>query len=74
MNCHDCKKVIDAWYMKYPAGFFKCQECHDVDPVLRGFQPCEVYSRIVGYIRPVAQWNNGKKAEFRGRVEYANKA
>jgi ribonucleoside-triphosphate reductase len=27
-------------------------------------QACEVYSRIVGYIRPVQQWNDGKKAEF----------
>lgn len=25
---------------------------------------CEVYSRIVGYLRPVAQWNEGKQAEF----------
>lgn len=25
---------------------------------------CEVYSRIVGYLRPTAQWNNGKLAEF----------
>lgn len=25
---------------------------------------CEVYSRIVGYYRPVTQWNKGKKAEF----------
>lgn len=28
---------------------------------------CEIYSRIVGYIRPVKQWNNGKKAEFKNR-------
>ena len=26
--------------------------------------PCEVYSRIVGYLRPVQQWNQGKLAEF----------
>ena len=25
---------------------------------------CEVYSRIVGYFRPVDQWNDGKQAEF----------
>ncbi len=24
----------------------------------------EIYSRVVGYLRPVKQWNNGKKAEF----------
>jgi anaerobic ribonucleoside-triphosphate reductase len=25
---------------------------------------CEIYSRVVGYIRPVEQWNEGKQAEF----------
>lgn len=25
---------------------------------------CEVYSRIVGYFRPVKQWNNGKREEY----------
>jgi ribonucleoside-triphosphate reductase len=29
---------------------------------------CEVYSRIVGYIRAVNQWNDGKKEEFNDRV------
>jgi len=28
---------------------------------------CEVYSRIVGYLRPVNQWNKGKSQEFRRR-------
>ena len=27
----------------------------------------EVYSRIVGYVRPVSQWNDGKREEFRDR-------
>jgi len=31
---------------------------------------CEVYSRVVGYIRPVKQWNDGKKAEFKKRKTY----
>jgi len=25
---------------------------------------CEIYSRVVGYLRPVNQWNEGKQAEF----------
>jgi len=33
-------------------------------------QPCEVYSRIVGYLRPVQQWNNGKKEEYDKRKEF----
>ena len=31
---------------------------------------CEIYSRIVGYIRPVSQWNKGKKAEFINRKTF----
>ncbi len=30
----------------------------------------EVYSRIVGYLRPVSQWNDGKQAEFMRRRSY----
>lgn len=33
-------------------------------------QPCEIYSRVVGYLRPVSQWNDGKQAEFSDRKEY----
>jgi len=33
-------------------------------------QPCEVYSRIVGFLRPVNLWNVGKKEEFRQRKEF----
>ena len=46
---------------------FECPKC-TVD------QPCEVYSRIVGYIRPVQQWNNGKKQEYAERKEYKTPA
>jgi len=31
---------------------------------------CEVYSRVVGYLRPVKQWNTGKRAEFKARKVY----
>jgi ribonucleoside-triphosphate reductase (formate) len=30
----------------------------------------EVYSRIVGYYRPIKNWNDGKKSEFKERREY----
>jgi len=39
---------------------------HEVCPTCGA--ECEVYSRIVGYIRPVKNWNPGKKAEFRDRA------
>ncbi len=39
----------------------QCPHCH---------AQTEVYTRIVGYYRPVALWNNGKKAEYADRVCY----
>ncbi len=39
----------------------ECPECGD---------RTEVYSRVVGYLRPVKQWNNGKMAEFTMRRTY----
>ena len=33
-------------------------------------QPCEVYSRIVGYYRPITEWNEGKQEEFKDRKEF----
>jgi len=38
-----------------------CPTCEDA---------CEIYSRVVGYLRPVKQWNKGKQAEFDLRKEY----
>lgn len=39
----------------------KCPRCGNT---------CEVFSRIVGYLRPVSQWNEGKKAEFKMRTTF----
>ena len=33
--------------------------------------PCEVYSRVVGYYRPVHDWNDGKRQEFNERVVFS---
>ncbi|MFA5180290.1 MAG: ribonucleoside triphosphate reductase [Syntrophales bacterium] len=33
-------------------------------------QTCEIYSRVVGYLRPVKQWNKGKQEEFQLRKTY----
>lgn len=32
--------------------------------------PCQVYSRVVGYLRPVQSWNDGKIEEFKVRKFY----
>ena len=31
---------------------------------------CEIFSRVVGYHRPIQQWNNGKREEFRHRKTF----
>ncbi len=36
-------------------------------------KPAEVYSRIVGYFRPVQNWHVGKQEEFYDRIEYDEK-
>ena len=33
-------------------------------------QKCQVYSRVVGFLSPLSQWNLGKKAEFADRQTY----
>lgn len=43
-----------------PGEHFTCPKC--VVPT-----KCEVYSRVVGYLRPVQQWNKGKAREFEER-------
>jgi len=32
--------------------------------------PTEIYSRVVGYMRPVDQWNEGKQNEFHDRKNF----
>ncbi len=41
---------------------FSCPTCTE---------DCEVYSRIVGYLRPVSQWNAGKQSEYDLREVYS---
>jgi len=43
---------------------FECPECG---------KPSEVWSRVVGYLRPVQNYNKGKKEEYRERVKYVIK-
>ena len=43
---------------------FECPQCGE---------KCEVFSRVVGYIRPVNQWNEGKAAEFQDRKTFCIK-
>jgi hypothetical protein len=81
--CHDCKKEIfieedeikGGVYLEYEKGdekvnVFKCNDCFSINKALTNFQPCEVYSRVVGYIRPVQQWHKGKRQEYGEREEF----
>jgi len=45
----------------------KCDACFEKEKSLVGFQPTECYSRVVGYLRPVKQFNPGKQAEYKDR-------
>ena len=79
-QCHDCQAGVEITATPRTDGihiqggavyepaegrfYFKCEACHRAEPALQNFQPCEVYSRVVGYLRPVSQWNDGKQAEF----------
>ncbi len=50
---------LDHGYIKGEENL--CPECGEVT---------EVYSRIVGYLRPISTWNDGKKQEFSERITF----
>ena len=62
-------KIRDKQDTKY---FFKCADCFKNDKTLRNYQDCEVFSRCVGYLRPVQQYNKGKREEFKMRKVFIN--
>jgi anaerobic ribonucleoside-triphosphate reductase len=82
-KCHDCgceitiknKELENGVQLKYKHNnkdiyVFKCHECFKKNKGLNNFQSCETYSRVVGYLRPVQQWNDGKQQEFKERKNY----
>jgi len=75
-KCHDCKKELNKGVtLIYDDNgeklkVYKCQKCFQNNPSLANFKKCEVYSRVVGYLRPVQQWHKGKKQEFKERKEF----
>jgi anaerobic ribonucleoside-triphosphate reductase len=76
IHCHDCGKELKTGdeMSVYDLGdgkvFYKCSECFAKNENLENYQNCEVYSRIVGYIRPIDQWNVGKAEEYKDRKEF----
>lgn len=65
--CDVCEKELNEGdeYLALKDEGIICRACHETKMF-----PCEVYSRVVGYIRPVKQWNPGKQAEYKDRVEF----
>jgi hypothetical protein len=57
-------KPPENW-LSQDAMLAKCQKCFDADPKFR--PKAEVYSRVVGYLRPVSSWNAAKQNEFEMR-------
>ena len=49
---------------------FRCKECYEKDKTLSNFQECEVYTRVVGYLRPVKHFNVGKQQEYKERENF----
>ena len=61
-----------VYYSGQPkALYLKCDKCFAKNSELRNFQPCLVYSRVVGFYRPVGDWNEGKQAEFKARKTFS---
>ncbi len=80
LKCYNCNKkitvknnkLVNAVGLLYKDDgkeikILKCKSCYKKDPSLTNFQECEVYSRIIGYLRPIKQWNPGKEQEFKER-------
>lgn len=83
IKCHDCGKIAEinndevtnGKFLEYEEEnkkycIFKCTECLEKDKSLNNYKVSEVYSRVVGYIRPIAQFNLGKQQEYKDRKEY----
>ena len=50
--------------------FLKCDSCFEKEPILQNYRNIEVWSRVVGYLRPVQQWNKGKAEEYKTRTTF----
>jgi ribonucleoside-triphosphate reductase len=58
----------------YLAGeHFECEKCAEAHPD-RDPQPCEVWTRVMGYFRPVQSFNIGKKGEYHEREMFSEQA
>ena len=62
--------VYNSDCVDFSTEYSVCSDCYENNPSLSKFHKCEVYSRVVGYIRPVDQWHVGKRQEYKDRKEF----
>lgn len=63
MKCKMCEVEVSVLFEH--CGAWYCNACIETVTI-----PMEVFSRIVGYYRPIQNWNAGKQKEFADRVVY----
>ena len=68
------KQICTKYHLPYfsiTPTFSVCANCGYLDGEIHVCPTCktncEIYSRVVGYLRPITQWNEGKQAEFKMR-------
>jgi len=71
------RKICETYHMPYftlTPTFSVCPDHGYIRGEIAACPDCnaatEIYSRVVGYLRPVKQWNKGKQAEFELRQTY----
>ncbi|MBT9176579.1 MAG: Anaerobic ribonucleoside-triphosphate reductase [Firmicutes bacterium] len=80
-NIITCKHLVRKVMENYRIPYFTISPTFSVCPdhgYIRGehrtcptcFAPAEIWTRVVGFHRPVQNWNPGKKEEFSDRLEY----
>lgn len=80
-DANSLKELVKTVCTKYSLPYFTFSPTFSICPThgyLKGEHefckdceaPCEIYSRIVGYLRPTNQWNTGKQTEFAMRSTF----
>lgn len=70
-------RVVGNVYLRYYVGWIKIniyilkKEEMTTDKSKR--TPCEIWTRVMGYLRPVSHYNTGKKSEFYSRKYFLEK-
>ncbi len=84
-DAETCKKLVKRIAENYSLPYFTISPTFSICPE-HGYmsgeveecpdcgQKCEIFSRVVGYYRPVRNWNDGKQEEWKERQEFNEEA